>query len=629
MIGASGEVNREVMRGADGATNGGSIRSGLWRIVPPWRWMPLFAALAGAGFFVWDIARFFPNRGGHLGYDYGLFLPWMIAGYFWQATNGPLSPAEFLPSFCGGIPFLFNPQSLYYSVPRWLLGAFPPVRSLLLSWVVFGLGGGVGMYALLRRVFFVSAPSALLGATIFLLNGFYTTRMIIGHATYHGVMLLPVIALTMLLARSGHNAGWRVVPAIVVRSVLTGLLLAYLFYSGGTNIILPMVLALAILALVVGYVGRWHRDIAVIGGAGGLLCLALCAYKLLPALAFAAHVVRPIALRMSGDLLALAGGAAVSLFVPQVLSHLDPGRLIVDRVELEYGVGIVPLLVLFAASVGAFRRADFRNRAGRIGNRRWLIVAGIVVLLGIPIVVNYDGLGLRWLVLQLPIVRSMSVMLRFWFVYIPVLCVLTALAFDHLIHDPVHLAWWSAAAIALTIAQCAATDMSYYAEQPYDPEPIAAAYAKLRMGADVPAITRIADPWFPDGQREGSSRNDAVVDGISAFPCYEPMFGYRMQVFVRGRLAPGPVLESRDGRLNLKNPACYVFPGANGCSPGDEFTTGQAKEAEAFAAYRPYRYEWPVWQYVAAAVSVGAGVLCGAALLVLWPFLAGTALRRR
>jgi hypothetical protein len=578
------------------------------------------APAAAAGFFVWTIARFFPNPAGRLGYDYGLFLPWLLAGVFWHTVNGSLAPPAFVPSFCGGIPFLFNPQSLYYSLPQWLVFWVQPVRGLLISWVAFGLGGGIGMYALLRRVFLVSVPAALLGAVIFLLNGFYTTRMIIGHATYHGTMLLPVIALTMFPPRSGIS-----LPALAVRCVLTGLLLAYLFYSGGTNTILPMMLALAILALIVGHAGRWHRDMAVIAGAACVLCLALCAYKLLPALAFAANVVRPIALRMSGNLLALIGGAAVSLFVPQVLSHLDPARLIVDRVELEYGVGLVPLLVLAAAAWLMFRRGRFWHGTGR---RQRLILLGIAALLTIPILVNFDGLGLRWLLLHLPVVRSMSVMLRFWFAYIPVLCVLTAAAFDRLIGMPSGRAWWSAAAIVLTLGQSAATDMTYYTEQLYDPSPIAAAYGKVRMGEGVPAITHIADPWLANGQQEGSSRDDAMVDGISAYPCYEPMFGYRMQVFREGRLAPGPVLESRDGRLNLKNPACYVFPGANSCAPGDEFTAGQKAEAEAFAAYRPYPYAWPLWQYVAAAVSLGAAALCGAVLLVLGPYLGIAALKR-
>lgn len=572
------------------------------------------AAAAAAAFFVWNIARFFPNQSGHLGYDYGMFLPWLIAGFFWQSANGPLPPPDFVPSFCGGIPFLFNPQSLYYSLPQWLVAWFQPVQALLIAWITFGLAGGLGMYALLRRALLVSPAAALLGAVIFLLNGFYTTRMLIGHVTYHGVMLLPAIAITLFLPPSHVPR----LAAIAVRAVLAGLLLAYLFYSGGTNTILPMILALAILALILRHTGRWHRDLPTIAAAGCLIGIGLCAYKLLPALAFAANVVRPVALRMSDHLLSLIAGAFVSLFVPQALSHLGPARLVVDRVELEYGVGIVPLLVLPAAAWITLRRGSPSRR---------LTLLGILLLLAVPILVNFDGLGLRWLVLHLPVVRSMSVMLRFWFAYIPVLCVLTAVAFDQLIPNSQHRARWSAAAIALTIVQCSATDMGYYAEQPYDPAPLAAAYAKIHTGGAVPPITRVDDPWALNGQLPGASRDDALVDGISAFPCYEPMFGYRMQVFKQGRLAPGAALEPRDGRLNLKNPACYVFPGANGCAPGDEFSVTQTPQAKAFAAYHPYPYEWPAWQYLAAVVTMASAALCIAVLLTLVPYLASIRLR--
>lgn len=251
------------------------------------------------------------------------------------------------------------------------------------------------------------------------------------------------------------------------------------------------------------------------------------------------------------------------------------------------------------------------------------------LLLAIPILVNYDRLGLRWLILHLPIVRSMSVMLRFWFVYIPVLCVLTALAFDRLVLDHTRRAWWSAAALALTLAQGAATNMTYYNEQDYSPDPISIAYTRLRSGGSVPVITRIADPWANDGHSIGASRNDSVVDGISAFPCYEPMFGYRMQVFRQGRLAPGPVLDAYNGRLNIKNPVCYVFPEANGCVPGDEFMSVQTAEAEDFTTYRPFRYDWPAWQYAAATLSAAAGLACLIGFLICLPLISIVSFRGR
>ena len=40
------------------------------------------------------------------------------------------------------------------------------------------------------------------------------------------------------------------------------------------------------------------------------------------------------------------------------------------------------------------------------------------------------------------------------------------------------------------------------------------------------------------------------------------------------------------GNLNMKNPACYVYPEANGCAPGDHFKAEQAQQMLALAEYR-------------------------------------------
>lgn len=589
--------------------------------------VPWAVGLGAVALFVGTILRFFPNAGGGIGYDYGLFLPWFVGGYFWQAVNGPWVPPEYLPSFCGGVPLLFNPQSVFWSVPQQLMAVLPPLASLIVSWIGFGLAGAGGMYLLARRVFAVSRSAALLGAVLFLLNGFYTTRMIIGHVTFHGVMLLPLIAV-LLFARPAQS-----VPArrrwagIVARSVGAGLLLAYLFYSGGTNTILPMGLALLLLAVLVAHGGRWHRTIVPVAAVAALLCLALCAYKLLPALAFAGSVVRPVSLRMTGNIVALVGGAGMSLFVPQALALLPPEKLLLDRVEFEYGVGLVPLLAIGAGLWTACRRGDL---ARPFAGGRWPLVLAGIVLLALPIVVNWDALGMRWLMLHLPVVKMMSVMLRFWFAYVPLLCVASALLLDYCVARPGRRALWASAGMLLTIGQTASTDMSYYAAMSYDPARLTAAHARVAAGAPPPPVVRIADPWLVDGQvvSDGSARNDALAHGTSPFPCYEPMFGYRMEVFRQGRLSSGPVLDARGGALNLKNPSCYTFPAENACRPGDEFRQDQRREAEAFSRYRPFDHAWPKRQYAAAALSLGAlGACLGG--LVIAGLLALTGRRRR
>jgi hypothetical protein len=93
------------------------------------------------------------------------------------------------------------------------------------------------------------------------------------------------------------------------------------------------------------------------------------------------------------------------------------------------------------------------------------------------------------------------------------------------------------------------------------------------------------------------------------------MFGYGLERLRIGALRPGPALDDLgDGTLNLKNPACYQFPGANGCAPGDHFRLDQRATAARFLRYEPYVFRRPAWQQVADAITVASLLAVLAAL---------------
>jgi hypothetical protein len=64
-------------------------------------------------------------------------------------------------------------------------------------------------------------------------------------------------------------------------------------------------------------------------------------------------------------------------------------------------------------------------------------------------------------------------------------------------------------------------------------------------------------------------------------------------------ITPCPVLEDKEGILIITNPACYVWPDANNCEPGDHFTMVQKEAAKAFANYKPYPFQIPIAQRIA------------------------------
>jgi hypothetical protein len=153
---------------------------------------------------------------------------------------------------------------------------------------------------------------------------------------------------------------------------------------------------------------------------------------------------------------------------------------------------------------------------------------------------------------------------------------------------------------------------TYYHAQPYDPSQILQAYHRVHQHAWTPTISHMA-VFTDDNGHEITrlDRNDVLAQGYSQILCYEPLFGYRLEAFPRQTLSPDAAMDVKNGRFNLKNPACYVYPTANGCAPGDHFTVAERAAAHAFITYQPFPFRLPGWQKAANLLNLVAvaGVL--------------------
>jgi len=121
------------------------------------------------------------------------------------------------------------------------------------------------------------------------------------------------------------------------------------------------------------------------------------------------------------------------------------------------------------------------------------------------------------------------------------------------------------------------------------------------------------------------SRNDSIAVGESQLLCYQPLFGYRLEQFRVGILRPGPADSVIDGRFNFKDPACYVFPQANACRPGDELSETRRADLHALLGYRPYAFVEPLFAVLSNWISFAAVVMVLSAMLAA----SVCALRRR
>jgi hypothetical protein len=80
-------------------------------------------------------------------------------------------------------------------------------------------------------------------------------------------------------------------------------------------------------------------------------------------------------------------------------------------------------------------------------------------------------------------------------------------------------------------------------------------------------------------------------------------------------------MEASQGFLNVKNPACYLFPKENVCEPGDHFRVSEIDAATSFLHYKPFAFRKPLYADVADMISL-------ITLLVLLSTMAGAAVLR-
>jgi hypothetical protein len=553
-----------------------------------------------------------------MGHDYAYVMPNLLAGYFWFHNNGLSSLPWFTPAFCGGLPFYANPQIGYLSITQFLTFAVNPVAALCLTFAALAALGYGGTYVLLSRGFGVNRWAALVGAAVFAFNGFVVYRVLIGHLAFGYFALVPLCAACLIVP-----SGKAVVTSMAAGMLAASLLIAAMIQAGIGSILLPALLSIMLLLVVHSLVRgfRWQPYLGFAAAAIAGACLS--ATKITASLAFLQQFPRAQYPVPGYDSL---WHSAVMAFHALFLGPPEPENLQwernavigLGRHELEFGMSVVPLgLALMACLAGISRVnwASCRRRARGWGSRfrlpkpsQFVLWLALLLLVTLPIALNWYQADWNAILKRLPIIGSSSTLIRWLCLYIPAVSVSCALAMQRIGRHQIAIA---ALALAVLLGTNAAADKQFYRSQPYDPAPILKAYEDVKSGRVRPNIATIE--MFVD--RSGQIQtpfdvNNALAGGNSPLFCYEPIFGYSLETFPLGLLRPGPALSSYDDRhLNLKNPACYVFPKANACMPGDHFLVSERHAASAFAGYRSFPFRVSAAQRLANDINVIALII--------------------
>ena len=582
--------------------------------------------------------RFFPTDQGSIGHDCGLAFASYLDGFIWFAKNGLWEVPWFTPSFCGGQPYFADPQSGYYSLLQWLTFVTDPLSATYLTLLLFASVGFFGTYLLARRHFGLALPWAILAAALYFFNGFLPHRMIIGHMGYHALTLAPWLALALLTPVATRMSS-------VGLGILAGLIAATWLQSGLTTLMPPAALSVALILLVYRLRQPWPGDLLPRMLIAVGISLVLSASKLVASLAFYSRFERtqyllpgfdnPLALLVT-NLLALFGPSEAAAAVAN--AWLVNAQWTLFAHEWAFGFTVVPLFVLFRARVLLRRRTDASATSGsgdvtggatpmNKGMQRAAALA-ILALARIPLALQFYTPAYNAWLKALPLVGATAAPERWLIVYLPVLPIAIALLGSLTLarqgqedRAPKLVFSFILMLVALNVVE----PRRYYFEQGYQPASLLAAYEGLAAGSAASQRIKaigLTTPADAGAGLSGLSGNDVMIAGISQMRCYNPSFGYRLEHLPPARLEVGDVLAERDGLLNIRNPACFVFPEENGCQPGDQFRPDQRAEAEAFVAYAPFPFNKSRGQRVADGVTMGGLVGTAIFLGLTWPLLA-------
>jgi hypothetical protein len=241
------------------------------------------------------------------------------------------------------------------------------------------------------------------------------------------------------------------------------------------------------------------------------------------------------------------------------------------------------------------------------------VFSALIILFSLPVLININNPVWHSILKSVPVISNSSNLLRWFCFYIPPMAFIAALALSRTGYLRPYRICAAVIGIAIVIIQNLWQDTGYYQRQSYNPQPIVTHYEVVHAQSNWhPAIDFLGVHQDNQGQMTlPRNRNDVFMDGSSPVSCYEPSFGYRLELFQFESLVPGSIFISRkEGQYNMKNPVCYLYPEENNCNSNAQFTVEQRESLSQFARYQPWNFIMPWYQHLSNRISLLTLVVC-------------------
>ena len=538
--------------------------------------------------------KFFPNNEGYLGHDFEQFIPNLMFGKIWFDKNF-LSIPWFTPSFCCGIPFYADPQSTFYSLYQLIFILFDPISSIKLIFFILSLFSYFGMFLLVRK-FGLSKYSSLLCASLFLFNGFFIYRSIIGHVAYLSYIFIPLYCFFLIKSYEKISHKFSIFYLLI-----SSIIFANFFHSGSGPIILIIFTSIFFIIIFYAYFKNTLKiflNFFISIFFGILISLS----KIVSSLFLLSNFPREYPPTEFNTFLGYLKNFFLSFFLEADQKYFNENltsMISFGKHEMEYSLSIVPIISLFLI-------AFFDKKLFKINLRNLNFLAIIVIIFLIPIYFNINFLNQYNFNSQIPVVKSTWVQFRWMAIYIIPIILLTGLIIENAKINIKYKNYISLSFILILLFQNFIKDNNNYLQSAsYNIKDSYEFNKKFEEGRIKARINGPSVLLNKDGSvKKISTRNDTFYFSYSSLMCYQSLFGYNLEklnkknikFYSKRILGDGSILYYTDinktkNKFTFFKPSCFLFPDENNCLPGDIFKKDEYRKMLNFLNYEKIDFQ--------------------------------------
>ena len=460
--------------------------------------------------------QFFPNPEGFLGHDYEQFIPNLMFGKIWFYKNF-FSIPWFTPSFCCGIPFYADPNTLYYSIPQIIFLIFNPDFSIKLIFFIFSFVAYIGMFLLIKKNFKFNTYVALLCASLFLFNGFFVYRAIAGPLlTYVFVPLYCFLLICSYEEKLKKSLSY-------VYLIFSSLLFANFIHSGsGSVILLILASILSILLFYSKFVESFKIFINFFLSLffGMLISLS----KITAVLFFLGNFPRQYPATEFNSFFSFTKNIFLSFFLNPNEKYFNENVTSMFPFgvhEMEYGVSIVPIIIVLLLLF------FFKKRKIKLNYNNIVFLSLSFLFFLIPFFLNINFFNQYEIISKIPILKSNWVRFRWIAIYILPIIIISGIIIQSLNLSVVKKNYLSITLIFVLLTQNILKDKTWHLkDQSYNIKNAVDFSLKLKNGVSPeiigPAI--LIDKF--NSIKKVDYKNDMFFYSWSPLTCYQPIFGY-------------------------------------------------------------------------------------------------------